>query len=171
MRIRSCNFLKSFRFAFRGIVFCINKERNMRIHTVIALYVFVFSSFFHLSFTGYAVLFLTFAAVLMGEMLNTAVEYLSNAVSPAYNSAVRTVKDIAAGAVLVGAFFAVCVAVCLFREPEGFVRIGDFFRVRPGMVVLLAAVTAASAIYIALGPPGIRDFVKRRLAGRKKHHE
>ncbi len=41
----------------------------MRIHTVAALYVFAFSFFFHLSRTEYAVLFLTFAAVIMGELL------------------------------------------------------------------------------------------------------
>ena len=56
-------FLKSFRYAFRGIVYCINTERNMRIHTVIALYVFVFSFFFHLTRVEYAVLFLAFAQV------------------------------------------------------------------------------------------------------------
>lgn len=164
-------FLSSFRFAFRGIVFCINKERNMRIHTVVALYVFVFSFFFHLSPTGYAVLFLTFASVLISEMFNSAAEYLCDAVSPAFNPAVRTVKDVAAGAVLVGALFSVGVAVCLFREPEGFARMGAFFCARPGREVLLAAATAAAIVYIAVGPPGIRDFVKRRLAGRKKRHE
>ncbi len=36
-------------------------------------------------------------------------------------------KDMASGAVLVGAVFAVCVAVCLFWKPEGFVRMGAYF--------------------------------------------
>ena len=58
------NFLRGFQAAFRGIIRCINHERNMRIHTVAALYVFVFSFFFEFSITGYAVLFTVFGLIM-----------------------------------------------------------------------------------------------------------
>ena len=35
-------FVKSLKYALRGIVYCINNERNMRIHTVAVLYVLAF---------------------------------------------------------------------------------------------------------------------------------
>lgn len=158
------HFLNSFRCAFRGIVYCINHERNMRIHTVAALYVFAFSFFFHLSSSEYAALFLTFAAVIMGELFNTSAEALCDRVARHFDPAVRNVKDIASGAVLTGAFFAVCVAVCLFGKPEGFARMGKYFVSHPAMAVVLAAVTAASVVFIALGPLGIRDRFRKRKA-------
>lgn len=162
---------KSFRFAIRGIVFCINQERNMRIHTVAALYVFAFSFFFHFSDAEFAVLFLTFAAVMMGELFNTAAEALCGELKPGYSPAVRAVKDISAGAVLTGAFFAVCVAVCLFRRPEGFALAAGFFRERPLLLLPLAAFTAVCIVYIAAGPAGIRDYCRRRFGGKGKHRE
>ena len=100
-------FLKSFRYAFRGIIYCINNERNMRVHTVVALYVFVFSFFFHLTRAEYGVLFLTFAQVIAAELFNTVAEELSDFSAASFNPVVRIVKDMASGGVLVGAVFSV----------------------------------------------------------------
>lgn len=162
-------FLNSFRCAFRGIIYCINHERNMRIHTVVALYVFAFSFFFHLSRTEYAVLFLTFAAVIMGELFNTSAETICNRVAEHFDPAVRNMKDLASGAVLTGAFYAVCVAVCLFWKPGGFTRMGAYFASRPAMLLVLAAATAVCIVYIALGPLGIRDrLIRRKVEGKER---
>ncbi len=163
-------FLKSFQYAFRGIVYCINNERNMRVHTVAALYVFAFSFFFHLSETDYAVLFLTFAAVIMGEMFNTVAERLCDLVAASFNPVVRIIKNAASGGVLVGAAFSVCVAVSLFRQPEAFARMALFFGSHPVGIAAFAAVSAAAVVYIVLGPPGIRDRLKRFQLERKKRH-
>ena len=108
------NFLRGFQAAFRGIIRCINHERNMRIHTVAALYVFVFSFFFEFSITGYAVLFTVFGLIMALEIVNTGLEALADQISPGYSPVVKVVKDIAAGAVLIMAIFAVAVAVVLF---------------------------------------------------------
>lgn len=143
----------------------------MRIHTSAALYVFAFSFFFHLSGTDYAVLALTFAAVLMAELFNTAAEGLCDMVSPAFSPSARAVKDMASGGVLVGAFFSVCVAVDLFRQPEAFRRMADYFACRPAMIAVLAASAAADIVFIALGPLGIRDLFERIGEERKKRHE
>ena len=155
-------FLKSFRYAFRGIVYCINNERNMRVHTVAAFYVFVFSFFFDLTRTQYAVLFLTFALVLTAELFNTVAEELSDLNAASFNPVVRIVKDMASGAVLVGALFSVAVGICLFWKPAAFVRIFHYFAERPPLLALLLASLAAAVCYAALGPIGIRDRVKRK---------
>ena len=112
------NFLRGFQAAFRGIIRCINHERNMRIHTVAALYVFVFSFFFEFSITGYAVLFTVFGLIMALEIVNTGLEALADQISPGYSPVVKVVKDIAAGAVLIMAIFAVAVAVVLFWQPD-----------------------------------------------------
>ena len=154
-------FLKSFKYAFRGIVYCINNERNMRIHTVTALYVFAFSFFFDLTRTQYAVLFLTFALVLAAELFNTVAEELSDLSAASFNPVVRIVKDMASGAVLVGAAFSVAVGICLFWRPEVFARIFRWFALRPALFALLLLSLAAAVCYAALGPIGIRDRVRR----------
>lgn len=109
-------FLKGFLYAFQGIAYCISHERNMRIHTVALLYVSAFSLFFQLSRVEYAVLFLTFALVMMAEMVNTAIERLCDKTAKEYHPLIKHAKDMAAGAVLVCAVFAVGVAVCLFGD-------------------------------------------------------
>ena len=83
----------SFSYAFQGVFACLERERNMRIHTVIALYVFVFSLFFELSNTQYAVLFLTFALVMAAEMVNTAIERVSDSVTEESNEKIKIAKD------------------------------------------------------------------------------
>lgn len=158
-------FFKSFKYAFRGIVYCINNERNMRIHTVIALYVFAFSFFFDLSRSEYAVLFLTFALVLMAELFNTVAEELSDLNAASFNPVVRIVKDMASGGVLVGAGFSVAVGICLFWRPAVFPSILGFFAGRPLRLLLLLLSFAAAGFFAALGPIGIRDRVKRRRNG------
>lgn len=155
-------FLKSFKYAFRGIVYCINNERNMRIHTVAALYVFVFSFFFTISRTGYAILCLTVASVITAEMFNTVAEELADMVAASFHPVVRIIKDMAAGAVLICALFAVGVGICIFWQPASFLKIFRFFASNPPMLLLLILVTALSVVYVMLGPIGIRDWIRKK---------
>ena len=67
----------SFVYAIRGIFYCLHHERNMRIHFVCMAYMYFFLlgfDFFQLSRTQFAIIFLANAAVIMGELINTAVE-------------------------------------------------------------------------------------------------
>lgn len=155
-------FIKSLKYAFRGIVYCINNERNMRIHTVAALYVFVFSLFFELSRERYALLFITFALVMMAEVFNTVAEEISDLMAPSFHPVVRIVKDMAAGGVLICAGFSVGVGICLFWQPAVFLQIWRFFADNPVMLVLLVLATALALVYIIAGPMGIRDFFKKK---------
>ncbi len=155
-------FLKSFKYAFRGIIYCINNERNMRIHTVAALYVLFFSFFFELSRVSYAVLFLTFSSVIAAELFNTVAEELCDMAAASFHPVVRIVKDMAAGGVLICAFFAVAVAVCIFWQPAAFIKIISFFAFNPIMLLLLLLSAALSVVYIVLGPIGTRDFIRKK---------
>ncbi len=155
-------FLKSFKYAFRGIVYCINNERNMRIHTVAALYVFVFSFFFEMSRARYAAVILTIAMVMMAEMFNTVAEELSDMAAASFNPVVRIVKDMAAGGVLICAVFSVLVGVCIFWQPASFIKIAKFFISNPLMILLLVLMTVISVVYIVMGPTGIRDHIRKK---------
>ena len=155
-------FFKSFKYAFRGIVYCINNERNMRIHTAAALYVFAFSHFFEITRTGYAVLLLTFALVMAAEMFNTVAEEITDMIAASYHPVARIIKDLAAGGVLVCALFAVGVGICLFWQPESFLRILRFFMDRPWRIAAFLASLIAAGLYVIQGPIGIRDFCMRK---------
>lgn len=155
-------FLKGFLYAFRGILYCINHERNMRIHTVAALYVLLFSPFFELSRGQYALLLLTMAGVMSAEAVNTSIEKLTDLCSPDYHPLARVAKDVAAGAVLVFAIFAVFVGICLLWQPAAFARIFAFFTQKAWVFALLLLTLPAVLLYIVKGPKGIWDMIKKR---------
>lgn len=163
---RKKRFLKSLKYAFRGVIYCINNERNMRIHTVAALYVFAFSFFFHLTRTQYALLFLTFATVMGAEMFNTVAEEISDMLAASFHPVVRIVKDLAAGAVLVFAVFAVGVGICLFWRPSVLLSIAQLLWGNPLYLCLFVLVTLCSFAYIIMGPLGIRDSIHSARAAR-----
>lgn len=108
--------LQSFKYAFNGIGFAIYNERNMRIHVCVAVYIVLFSLFYHLSKTEYILLFLTIGMMFFAELVNTAIEYVVDLQSRKYNVYAKVAKDVSAGAVLVCAFVSVIVGFVLFFD-------------------------------------------------------
>lgn len=153
-------FIKSLKFAIKGIVHCINNERNMRIHTVATLYVLLFSRFFNFSPRDYAILALTICVVLMSEMFNTAIERMCDMSSNGYSLIIKIVKDIAAGAVLVSALTALFVAICLFNDINSYIDIYRYFSQNILSFVLLLVSIAISCIYIGFGSSKLKSGYK-----------
>ncbi len=112
------NLAKSFSYAFSGILYCIKNERNMRIHLCMTVLVSFFAYFFRVTQTEYIILVLCFAMVIMSEMVNTAIETLTNLESPSYNNLARIAKDVAAGAVCVVAIATVIVGGFIFFKAD-----------------------------------------------------
>lgn len=160
-------FIKSLKYAMRGILYCINTERNMRFHTVAAFYTLLFSPFFHLGRLGYAVLFLTLGSVIAAELFNTVAETQCDLNHATFNGGIRSVKDMAAGGVQINAFFATGVGVCLFAQP-GYIAAGwQWLTARPWTLVLLALSVILAVFYVAMGPLRIRD--RLRSLWQRKH--
>lgn len=108
--------LKSFTFAFEGIVYVLRTQRNMKIHFAIALIVLGGSLFFDLSRVELVALMLTIAFVLVMEMVNTAVEAAIDTFGTAFDPMAKIAKDVAAGAVLIAALNALAVAYLIFYD-------------------------------------------------------
>lgn len=106
--------IKSFKYAIRGIQDVISGEMNMRIHLFIAVLVVIFGLVFKISNTEWLVCVLCFALVMTAEMLNTAIETVVDLVSPDKHELARKAKDVAAGAVLISAFFAAIAGLLIF---------------------------------------------------------
>ena len=142
------SFLRSFRFAFSGILHCIKNERNMRFHTVAALYVLVFARFFYFSKEDYILLLLTIGGVISAEMFNTAIEDLSDRVSKEFHPLIKSAKDCAAGAVLVLAIFAAVIGIILFGNINGILSMYNFYITHPINLSLLIISAVPSVLYI-----------------------
>jgi undecaprenol kinase/diacylglycerol kinase (ATP) len=69
---------------------------------------------FSISVAEWLAIVLCVGAVLVTELINTAIETLVDMVSPEFNVKAGLVKDIAAAAVLIAAIMAVIVALIIF---------------------------------------------------------
>lgn len=143
--------LRSFGYAFAGIFRTLRTERNMRIHLVVSAYMYgylLIYDFFEVSRTGFAVLFLANALVMMGEMINTALENVVDLVEQKKNDYCKAAKDAAAGAVLIGAIFSVLVGIALLWQPQAFRALFAYYRDNPVWIAVLAVSLVLSFLFI-----------------------
>jgi diacylglycerol kinase (ATP) len=109
--------LKSFVYAWEGILCFFRLEHNAQIHLSATVLVSVLSVTLGVDkFEAIAVVF-SIAFVWTTEMVNTAVEKLADFVSPEKHPQIKFIKDVAAGAVLVAAISA-AIAGCFIFIPK-----------------------------------------------------
>lgn len=112
------NLFVSFKYAWAGIAYAFQTQRNFRIHVSIGTLATCLGVFLHLSPVEIAVIVLTSGLVLVMELLNTAIESVVDlTVKQAYHELAKIAKDCAAGAVLISAIAAVLVAGALLLPP------------------------------------------------------
>ena len=103
-----------FKYAFRGVRLLFRYERNFLLHSLIAICVIAAGFIFDISVTEWMIVAIACGCVFAAEAMNTAIERLSDVVSPKYHSAIGNVKDISAGGVLLVAIMAVIVGMIIF---------------------------------------------------------
>ena len=101
--------LKSFQYAWNGILYCFRTQANFRIHLVGFLFLILTSYYFQFEKWELIVCLILSALVFFAELLNTAIESLVDLTTQEYSELAKVTKDCAAGAVLVLAFTSVCV--------------------------------------------------------------
>ena len=106
--------LRSFRYAFKGVVSLFAKEHNARIHAVAAVCAVAAGFIFDISNMEWIAVVIAIGMVMAAEAFNTAIEYLADFVSPGHNEYIGKAKDVAAGAVLILAVCAVVIAMVIF---------------------------------------------------------
>ena len=105
--------IKSFGYAFKGLQL-MWKDHNTWIHFPAALMVVGLGFYFGVSRSEWLWLILAIATMWIGETFNTAIERLTDLVSPEKHPLAGQVKDLAAAAVLLGLFFALTVGAIIF---------------------------------------------------------
>lgn len=110
------SFFRTFSNAYQGIKYVLKSERNFRIH-LLALVINIFLIIFlEVKGQDMAIILLVSGLVLSLEMMNTAVEKISDVVSPQYDERIGLIKDISAGAVFVAAIFALIIGIITYAK-------------------------------------------------------
>ncbi|MCX7794596.1 MAG: diacylglycerol kinase [Thermodesulfovibrionales bacterium] len=109
------NWIKSANNAIEGILHAAKTQRHVRYHFLAAAVVLLLSFSLGVTKIEFIILSLCAMLVILAEMLNTVIENIVDRLSPEKSDFARTVKDMAAGAVLISASGAVLVGyVILF---------------------------------------------------------
>lgn len=110
----SANFrFKSFLFAYNGLKE-VKTQPNFRIHLVFVFLVFAAGFFLKISIVEWCLVSTAIGLVTAAECFNTALEYLTNLVSPQQNETAGKVKDLAAAGVLICSFIAAIIGLLIF---------------------------------------------------------
>ena len=108
--------LRSFRYAFAGIVMLFREEHNAQIHATITVLVVVAGVVLRVSPVEWAVLVICIGVVLAAEAFNSAIERIADYLTLERDDRIRDIKDLAAGAVLLCAIAAATVGCVIFLK-------------------------------------------------------
>ncbi|MFD1257169.1 diacylglycerol kinase family protein [Mucilaginibacter terrae] len=106
--------IRSFGYAFKGIGYAIATQLNFRLHLVAMLAAVMLGFALHISANEWQWIMLCITLVLVAELFNTAIETLTDLASPGYNEKAGRIKDLAAGAVVITALFALINGLIIF---------------------------------------------------------
>jgi diacylglycerol kinase (ATP) len=145
---RKTTLLRSFDHAFRGLVYSVRHQRNMRIHFAVAAVVLVASVFLDVSRLELVAVCVTIAFVLMAELINTAVEAVVDIITDELDPRAKAAKDVAAGAVLVAAINSLVVAYLVLADRLAHVSLALLATIRrtPAHLTIVALVVVAIAV-------------------------
>jgi len=104
----------SFGYALTGIVHSIKENTNMQIHLAVAVLVLAASLFFRVQKDEFVDLVVMIILVLSAEMINTALEEMTDLITTEHRREAKIAKDVAAGMVLVVSIGAAIVGIYIF---------------------------------------------------------
>jgi diacylglycerol kinase len=106
--------IKSIGFAMEGIGTFLKTQHNAWIHMAAAMIVIAAGFLLKVNGSEWCWLIVSISMVLISEMFNTAIEFLTDLASPEIHPKAKMVKDVAAGAVLIASIAAVVIGSIIF---------------------------------------------------------
>jgi len=106
--------LRSFVFACNGIKNLVKNEHNAQLHLIALFAAVVLGVLFNISPTEWIAIIMVSGMVIIAEILNTAIEKLSDFVEPKWNEKIGMIKDYGAAAVLISAIVSLIVGGIIF---------------------------------------------------------
>lgn len=111
--------IESFLYAFNGIRCAFKSEAHLKFHCCIALLVIVCGFLFQISIMEWIACLLCIGSVISAELINTAIEAVTDLATKESHPLAKKAKDVAAGAVLVSAITAATIGLLIF-VPKAF---------------------------------------------------
>ena len=142
---------RSFNHAYRGLIYAVRTQRNMRFHVVASAVVLVLSLLVGVSKLELAMLVIVIMAVFVTAMFNTAMEFAVDLVTREYHPLAKLAKDVSAGAVLVASVAALVVGYLVLGDNLGPFSLETLERVRRTPVHLTLVALVLVAIVVLLG--------------------
>ena len=142
---------RSFNHAYRGLLYAVRTQRNMRFHVVASAVVLVLSLLVGVSKLELAMLVIVIMAVFVTELFNTAMEFAVDLVTREYHPLAKLAKDVSAGAVLVASVAALVVGYLVLGDNLGPFSLETLERVRRTPVHLTLVALVLVAIVVLLG--------------------
>jgi len=112
--IKIARLIKSFKYAIRGLAKVFREEQNLRVQTFAGSFALVLASYFQVTAVEWCLLIIVSALVLLMEIVNSAVERVTDVLKPRIHTYVKEVKDIMAAAVMLASVLAIVVGLIIF---------------------------------------------------------
>jgi len=106
--------LLSVKYALNGIKILFLEEPNAIIHLLVTVCVLIAGFVFQISNGEWIAVILCVSFVIAMEAVNSAIENIADFISPEKHETIKKVKDLAAGAVLIGAIASAIVGMIIF---------------------------------------------------------
>lgn len=107
-------FIKSFQYAWKGLLYIFRHEQNFRIQCLATVLVCVAMIFFRVTMSEAIALILMALIVLILEILNTVVEKFIDLLQPRMHHYSKIIKDMMAAAVLLAAIVSCIIGAMIF---------------------------------------------------------
>lgn len=91
-----------------------DREQNLLVHIIATIIVTVLGIIMKLSIQEWLLIYAMVAFVITSELLNSSIELVVDLYTKKFHPLAMVAKDVAAGAVLVSAFTAICVGMYVF---------------------------------------------------------
>ena len=103
-----------FKYALQGIKYAFFTQPNFKVHSLFALLALLLAWWLHLNQLEWLVLLLTISLVIVTEMINTAIESMTDLIEEKYHQKAKIAKDVSAGMVLLASTLSVIIGLILF---------------------------------------------------------
>lgn len=107
-------FIRSFGYAFSGILKLVKSEQNARVHLLATVCVITAGILLRISAYEWCIIAIAIAIVWAAEAFNTAVERITDHLFREYDEKAKVIKDVSAGGVLICAIAAATCGLIIF---------------------------------------------------------
>ncbi len=105
--------------AFSGLRHAFTSQPNFLIHTLASILVIILGMALHLSLSEWIIVTLAIVLVFSAEMINTAIESMTDLITKEYHHEAKIAKDVSAGMVLLVSLGASIIGIVVFGPKIG----------------------------------------------------